>query len=123
MLPSNPEPIVYMETCGSTFETPTLMQTSFSATASPVPAYHQNQFGATLGGPVYIPKIYNGKDRTFFFVDYQGNRLVTPAPATSTVPTQNMINSGFTNLQDLITFNGRHRNRHPGPDVLSRNHS
>jgi hypothetical protein len=79
----------------------------FKATpTSPVPAYHQNQFGATLGGPVYIPKVYNGKDRTFFFVDYQGNRLVTPAPATSTVPTQNMINSGFTNLQDLINYYG-----------------
>ena len=69
----------------------------------PVAAYHQNQFGATLGGPVYIPKIYNGKDRTFFFVDYQGNRLVTPSPATSTVPTPLMTSSGFTNLQDLIT--------------------
>src|SRR5271170_1542896 len=79
----------------------------FKATpTSPVPAYHQNQFGATLGGPVYIPKVYNGKDRTFFFVDYQGNRLVTPAPATSTVPTQNMINSGFSNLQDLINYYG-----------------
>src|SRR5271170_6964479 len=91
----------------------------FKATpTSPVPAYHQNQFGATLGGPVYIPKIYNGKDRTFFFVDYQGDRLVTPAPATSTVPTQNMINSGFTNLQDLITYSGG-----TGTDVLGRTFS
>ncbi len=95
----------------------------FFSNGQPVPAYHQNQFGATLGGPVYIPKIYNGKDRTFFFVDYQGDRLVTPAPATSTVPTQNMINSGFSNLQDLITYSGGDRNRRAGPDVLSRNHS
>jgi hypothetical protein len=73
---------------------------------SPVPAYHQNQFGATIGGPVVIPKIYNGRDKTFFFVDYQGDRLVTPAAATSTVPTQNMINSGFTNLQDLLGYGG-----------------
>ena len=87
----------------------------FFSNGQPVPAYHQNQFGATLGGPVYIPKIYNGKDRTFFFVDYQGDRLITPAPATSTVPTQNMINSGFTNLQDLIAFNGG-----TGTDVLGR---
>jgi hypothetical protein len=71
---------------------------------SPVPAYHQNQFGGTLGGPVVIPKVYNGRDKTFFFVDYQGNRLVTPSPATSTVPTANMISSGFQNLQDLITY-------------------
>ena len=90
----------------------------FFSNGQPVPAYHQNQFGATLGGPVYIPKIYNGKDRTFFFVDYQGNRLVTPAPATSTVPTQNMINSGFTNLQDLITYSGG-----TGTDVLGRTFS
>ena len=73
---------------------------------------------ATLGGPVFIPKVYNGKDRTFFFVDYQGDRLVTPAPATSTVPTQNMISSGFTNLQDLITYSGG-----TGTDVLGRTFS
>jgi len=34
----------------------------------------QNQFGATIGGPVRIPKIYNGKDRTFFFFGYEGLR-------------------------------------------------
>ena len=34
----------------------------------------QNQFGATVGGPVVLPKIYNGKDRTFFFVGYEGLR-------------------------------------------------
>ena len=33
--------------------------------------YRQNTFGAALGGPVFIPKFYNGKNRTFFFVDYQ----------------------------------------------------
>ena len=34
----------------------------------------QNQFGATAGGPVLIPKVFNGKDRTFFFVGYEGLR-------------------------------------------------
>jgi hypothetical protein len=34
--------------------------------------YHLNQFGFTLGGPVSMPKVHNGKDQTFFFVDYQG---------------------------------------------------
>jgi hypothetical protein len=70
----------------------------------PKPEYRQNLFGGTIGGPVVIPKLYNGTGKTFFFFDYQGGRYVTPAPATSTVPTQNMINSGFTNLQDLITY-------------------
>jgi hypothetical protein len=45
-------------------------------------ALRQNDFGGTLGGPVRIPGLYNGKDRTFFFVSYEGLRLVTPRPAT-----------------------------------------
>lgn len=32
----------------------------------------QNEFGGTFGGPVWIPKLYNGRDRTFFFVDWTG---------------------------------------------------
>jgi hypothetical protein len=35
----------------------------------------RNQFGGDLGGPVTLPHLYNGKDRTFFFVDYEGQRL------------------------------------------------
>jgi hypothetical protein len=35
----------------------------------------RNQAGATVGGPVFLPKIYNGKDKTFFFFSYQGTRL------------------------------------------------
>jgi hypothetical protein len=38
------------------------------------PIYRQHDFGATLGGPVRIPKLYNGKDRTFFFFSYEGFR-------------------------------------------------
>ncbi|MSV30136.1 MAG: TonB-dependent receptor [Bryobacterales bacterium] len=34
----------------------------------------QNEFGASAGGPIYLPKIYNGKDRTFFFFSYSGSR-------------------------------------------------
>ncbi len=67
--------------------------------------YRQNQYGGTIGGPVVIPHLYNGRDKTFFFGDYQGTRIATPAQAISTVPTLNMVNSGFTNLQDLINGN------------------
>src|ERR1035438_2139133 len=47
------------------------------------PVYKQNDFGVTAGGPVWIPKLYHGKDKTFFFVSYEGfrNRIgatVTP---------------------------------------------
>lgn len=39
-----------------------------------VPKLRRNQFGGALGGPVTLPKIYNGRDRTFFFVSYEGLR-------------------------------------------------
>jgi hypothetical protein len=45
------------------------------------PALRQNDFGGTLGGPVDIPGIYNGKDKTFFFVSYEGLRLSEPVEA------------------------------------------
>jgi hypothetical protein len=69
------------------------------------PAYHQNQFGGTLGGPVFIPKVYNGRNKTFFFFDYQGTRIATPSPTSSYVPTVNERNSGFSNFQDVLLTN------------------
>jgi hypothetical protein len=71
----------------------------------PRPEYRQNQYGGTVGGPVIIPHLYDGRDKTFFFFDYQGTRIITPAQATSTVPTPNMTSSNFSNLQDLISDN------------------
>jgi len=51
------------------------------------PGLRQNDFGGTLGGPVKVPGLYNGKDKTFFFVSYEGLRLISPQPAsTSYVP-------------------------------------
>jgi hypothetical protein len=73
-------------------------------TATPRPAYHQNQFGGTVGGPVYFGKFYNGKSRTFFFADYQGTRIVIPSASVSSVPTALMHSSNFTNFQDYLTL-------------------
>ena len=74
--------------------------------AKPIPAYHQNLFGLTAGGPVVIPHMINGRDRLFWFFDYQGGRYVLPEPpGGETVPTSGMVSSGFTNLQDNITDN------------------
>ncbi len=44
-------------------------------------AEKQNDFGGTLGGPVVLPKLYNGKDKTFFFFSYEGLRLRQPQAA------------------------------------------
>jgi Carboxypeptidase regulatory-like domain len=68
------------------------------------PEFRQNQFGGTLGGPVVVPHIYNGHGKTFFFVDYQGTRVVQGKTYTQTVPTAAENSSGFTNLQDLISL-------------------
>ena len=43
-----------------------------------VSTYHQNEFGGTVGGPVLLPHIYNGRDKTFFFFSYQGRRTARP---------------------------------------------
>lgn len=61
-------------------------------------AYRQNDFGATAGGPVWIPKIYNGRDRTFFFFSYEGFRnRVGSNDVIRTVPTPEMYSGDFSN--------------------------
>lgn len=68
------------------------------------PEYRLNQFGGTVGGPLTIPHLYSGKDKTFFFADYQGTRIVQGKTYTQTVPTAVENQSGFKNLQDLISL-------------------
>lgn len=41
------------------------------------PRLNRNQFGANLGGPVWIPKLYNGKDKTFFFFNWESGRQIS----------------------------------------------
>ena len=53
----------------------------------PIQDFNRNVFGGTIGGPVYLPKLYHGKNRTFFFFDYEGNRQSTATSLTTTVPT------------------------------------
>jgi len=57
-----------------------------------------NTFGGSLGGPVTIPKLYDGKDKTFFFFDYEGNRRHTSAPEQLLVPTQAERNGNLSAL-------------------------
>lgn len=62
-----------------------------------------NEFGGLLGGPVMLPH-YNGRDRTFFFFDFQRTLHASPNSYTQTVPTKTMQDSGFTNMQDLFSL-------------------
>jgi len=64
----------------------------------PISIYKQNDFGATVGGPVWIPKVHKGRDNTFFFFSYEGFRNRTGANGTSfTVPTPEMYTGNFKN--------------------------
>src|SRR2546426_11444463 len=57
----------------------------------------QGEFGGALGAPVYIPKLYNGRNRTFFFTNYTGFRRAGAAQGqTVTVPTQIMRAGNFS---------------------------
>jgi hypothetical protein len=58
----------------------------FDAGSEPIPPFKLNQFGFSVGGPVYIPKVYNGKNRTFFFADYQGTRVRRGRTFLASVP-------------------------------------
>ena len=51
------------------------------------PAFHQNNYGLSLGGPVKIPHLYDGSGKTFFFFGWEGERYNTGAVAQTTVPT------------------------------------
>ncbi len=64
------------------------------------PAFTQNQFGFNFGGPVYIPKVYDGRNKTFFFVDYEGFRLREGQSFTETVPTAAERTGNFSGLMN-----------------------
>jgi hypothetical protein len=61
--------------------------------------YKQNDYGVTAGGPIRIPKLYNGRDKTFFFFSYEGfrNRLGSNDTIFS-APTPEMYNGDFSKL-------------------------
>jgi hypothetical protein len=65
------------------------------------PIYKQSDYGASLGGPVWIPKIYNGKNKTFFFASYEAFRNREGAGGSvATVPTTEMYDGDFRNWVD-----------------------
>jgi hypothetical protein len=63
-------------------------------------AFQRNQFGGTVGGPVYLGKMYDGRNRTFFFFAEQSTRTRSQAGATATVPLQAWRNGDFSDLRN-----------------------
>lgn len=60
----------------------------------------QNQFGANIGGPVVIPHLYNGRDRTFFFGSYEGVRIRTGQESAYRIPTPANLSGDFSDWVD-----------------------
>ncbi len=69
-----------------------------------------NTFGGSLGGPVTIPHLYSGKDKTFFYVDYEGNRRRTATPEQYLVPTLAERNGDLNGLPIISPTTGQPTN-------------
>lgn len=68
-----------------------------------LPPMIRNEFGGNVGGPVILPHIYNGRDKTFFFFDYEGLRDHTIAtPYVNFVPTAAMWNGDLSNAETTL---------------------
>jgi hypothetical protein len=84
---------------------------------APKPGDHQANFGGSLGGPVQIPKLYNGKDKTFFFFSWEQYRNNPGTVSTDTLPTKTELQNGdFSALVGpVLTTNGQPG----GPPVIN----
>jgi hypothetical protein len=84
---------------GSAFEylqNRALDATAYGSTEKPAKVW--NTFGGSFSGPVVIPKLYNGHNRTFFFVDYEGNRKPGSDLVINNVPTAAMVSGNLSGV-------------------------
>lgn len=70
----------------------------FDSPTAPIPPFRMNQFGANLGGPVIIPRLFNGRNKLFFFADFEAKRQSQAQTYISTVPTAAMRRGDFSEL-------------------------
>ena len=75
----------------------------FDSHTAPIPKFVYNQFGANLSGPLVIPHILNGRNKLFFFLDYEGKRQNQAQTYTSTVPTAAFRTGDFSSLLQTNT--------------------
>jgi hypothetical protein len=86
------------------------------------PSFQQNQFGVAMGGPVFIPRTYNGRNKTFWFANYQGTRIRKGLTRLFTVPTPAMRVGDFSGLATIFnpfTTSGNTRQPFAGNRVPS----
>ena len=73
----------------------------FTPSGTSVPSTHFNQFGGTVGGPVWIPHVFNGRNKLFFFYAFEGYIGSLPATTITSVPTAAERNGDFSALLAL----------------------
>jgi len=72
--------------------------------------FNYNRWGTSLGGPVYLPKLYDGRNRTFFMHAYEGIHESRPRGATLTVPTEKQRGG---DLSDLLSVGPQYQIHDP----------
>jgi hypothetical protein len=77
--------------CSGTNDTPSCLATFAT------PLDRKNDYGGTLSGPVWIPKLYDGRDKTFFFFAWEQLRYNLGATTITTVPTAQELSGDFSN--------------------------
>jgi outer membrane receptor protein involved in Fe transport len=93
---------------------------SLNGVALPKADYNQMRFGAYVGGPLKIPKVFDGGNKTFFFGGWSGTRGSTPFDALSTVPTAAERSGDFSALTTQIynPSTGQHFQFNGQPNVI-----
>lgn len=71
---------------------------NFFATPGPKPAFKRNQYGFSIGGPVIVPKVVDGRNKLFFFTDYEGTKIRQTSTNVSTIPTLAERKGDFSEL-------------------------
>ena len=88
------------------------------------PFLNRNEFGFSAGGPVYIPKLYNGKNKTFWFTSWEWSRQVSALTLQASLPTAEMRNGNLAGLDGRLGqphYHLRpldHRHHHLGPPAF-----
>ncbi len=77
----------------------------FTPAGKSVPSTHYNQFGATIGGPVRIPGVFNGRNKLFFFYAFEGYVGAQPSTAITSVPTAAERTGDFSALLGISANN------------------
>jgi len=74
----------------------------FDPVNRPKPPFKRNQYGFSIGGPVIIPKLLNGRNQTFFFADYEGTKIRETSTIVSNIPTVRMRNGDFGEIAPIL---------------------